>query len=133
MLTKLARIGLTAAVLALGATAFSLAETSATPAAKTVAQATAAPQATTNPFTYHGYVRAYDFYRDNAYHGHSAANQQSENNAISLSGNYRFEDTGLSVGASYVYATPFGELFIGVVKRLPGTQFQHVLSEQGAG
>jgi hypothetical protein len=107
VLTKLARVGMIVAAMVLGVTTFALAETSATPAPTVVvAQATPAAKSTPNPFTYHGFVRAYDFYRDNAYSGHSAANQQSENNAISLSGNYRFEDTGLSVGASYLYANP---------------------------
>ena len=105
MLTKLARIGFTAAALVLAATTFTLAETSATPATKTTV-AQAAPTASPNPFTYSGYVRAYDFYRDNAYGGHTAVNQQTENNAISLTGGYRFENTGLSVGASYLYANP---------------------------
>ncbi len=109
VLTKLARAGSAAAVLVLAATVFALAETSETPAPKTlVARATAVPKASPDPFTFRGYFRAYDFYRGNAYGGHSAANQQSENNAISLSGTYRFEDSGLSVGASYLYADPFG-------------------------
>jgi hypothetical protein len=108
VLTKIARAGLTAAVLVLAATTLSLAETSATPAPSSVivSQASPAPTASPNPFTWNGYVRAYDFYRQNAYSGHSAVNQQSENNAISLSGQYRFMDTGLSVGASYLYANP---------------------------
>jgi hypothetical protein len=106
VLTKFARIGLAVAVMVLGGTTLALAETSATPAPSVVAQASPAPTASPNAFTYNGYVRAYDFYRQNAYSGHAAANQQSENNAVSLSGQYRFEDTGLSVGASYLYANP---------------------------
>lgn len=114
VLTKLARAGLSVAVLVLAGTTFALAETSATPAPNVVvSQASPAPTASPNPFTWSGYVRAYDFYRQNAYgflDGKNApgskANQQSENNAISLSGQYAFLNTGFSVGASYLYANP---------------------------
>lgn len=112
--TKLARVGLTVAAMVLGATTFALAETTATPVLSTVAQASPTPKPSPNPFTFHGYVRAYDFYRQNAYSSYGIpsgvggkANQQSENNAISLSGNYAFSNSGFSVGASYLYANPF--------------------------
>ncbi|HTX57534.1 MAG TPA: hypothetical protein VMD47_10600 [Candidatus Acidoferrales bacterium] len=111
MITNIARVGMTAAVIVLAATTFALAETTATPATQTVAQATPSPSP--NPFTYHGYVRAYDFTRQNAYSSYGVANglggkanQSSENNAISLSAAYRFEDSGFSVGGSYLYANP---------------------------
>jgi len=111
--TKLARVGLTAAAIVLAATTFALAETTATPAPVLVSQAAATPKPSPNAFTYHGYFRAYDFTRQNAYSAYggpgpgSKANQSSENNAISLSGNYAFLGSGFSVGASYLYANPF--------------------------
>jgi hypothetical protein len=116
--TKLARVGLTVAAMVLGATAFSLAETTATPVSTlpTLAQESPTPKPSPNPFTYHGYIRAYDFTRQNAYSSFGVpsgtagkANQSSENNAISLSGNYAFESSGFSVGASYLYANPFNQ------------------------
>ncbi len=116
MLTKLARVGLTAAVMVLAATSLSLAETTATPVYNTlptVAQAAPTPKPTPNPFTYHGYIRVYDFTRQNAYSAYggpgpgSKANQSSENQAISLSAAYKFLGSGFSVGGSYLYANPF--------------------------
>ena len=116
--TKLARVGLTVAAMVMGATTFALAETTATPVytLPTVAQEaqTPKPKPSPNPFSYHGYIRAYDFTRQNAYSSYGVpsgvggkANQSSENNAISLSGNYAFEGSGFSVGGSYLYANPF--------------------------
>lgn len=106
MFTKIARLVSTLAVMVLASTAFALAETSATPASSTVAQATPAPKATANPFTYRGYVRAYDFYRQNASAGTPASNQQSFNTALSLHGDYKFQNSGFYAGASYLYANP---------------------------
>jgi hypothetical protein len=113
VLTKLARVGLSVAVMVLAATSFALAETTATPAPKFVAQASPTATPSPKPFTYHGTVRAYDFYRQNAYSGYGVpsgpagkANQQSENNSISLSAAYAFENSGFSVGGSYLYANP---------------------------
>ncbi len=110
MITKLARLGIGVAAMVLATNAIALAETSATPAAtKTVAQTAPAPKATPNPFTWRGYVRAYDFTRQNAYSGpNSKPNQQSFNAALSLHGDYQFTDYGFSVGASYLYANPLG-------------------------
>ncbi len=113
MFTKLARFGVGLMATVLAGTTFALAETSATPAANTVAQASPAPKATANPFSYKGYVRAYDFTRQNASGGLNGAgksawpgpNQQSFNAALSLHGEYKF-DGGFSVGASYLYANP---------------------------
>lgn len=110
MFTKLARIGVGLAALVLAGTTFALAETSATPASTTVAQESPAPKATPNPFSYRGYVRAYDFTRQNAYTGAGGAgkvNQQSFNAALSLHGDYNFGG-GFGVGASYLYANPLG-------------------------
>jgi len=113
VLTKLARVGLTAAAMVLAATTFVLAETTATPAPKNVAQASASATASPNPFTYRGYVRAYDLTRQNAYSAFggpgpgSKANQASFNSAISLHGDYNFLGSGFDVGASYLYAQPF--------------------------
>ena len=116
MLTKLARVALTAAVIVLAATTFSLAETTATPASKTVAQASPAPTASPNPFTYRGYARAYDFTRQNAYNGYGVpsgpagkANQSTESNAIGLHADYHFNPSGFYVGGSYVYANPLNQ------------------------
>jgi hypothetical protein len=116
--TKLARVGLTVAAMVLGVTTFALAETTATPVSTlpTLAQATPTPKPSANPFTYHGYIRAFDFYRQNAYSAFGVqsgtagkANQASFNSAISLSGNYAFLGSGFSVGASYLYANPFNQ------------------------
>jgi hypothetical protein len=66
-----------------------------------------------DPFHYKGYVRAYDFYRDNAYSAYgkpgpsSKANQNSESNAISLHGDYDLGTSGFNVGATYMFAEPF--------------------------
>jgi hypothetical protein len=116
VLTKLARVCLTAAAMVLAATTFALAETTATPAPKLVAQASPAPSASPNPFTYRGYVRAYDFTRQNAYSGYGVpsgpggkANQSSENNAIGLHADYAFQGSGFYVGGSYMYANPFNQ------------------------
>ena len=73
------------------------------------AQASPAPKATSTPFTYRGYVRAYDFTRQNAYSGpNSKPNQQSLSAALNLHADYAFTDSGFSVGASYLYANPLG-------------------------
>ena len=106
--TKLARIGVSLAAIVLAGTTFALAETSATPAPTNVAQAAPAPTATPNPFAYRGYIRAYDFTRQNAYSGHAANNQQSFNAAISLHAEYNYTVgvPGLGLGASYLYANP---------------------------
>lgn len=120
VVTKLARVGLTVAVMVLGAGTFALAETTATPVSTlpTVAQEaqTPKPKPTPDPFTYHGFIRAYDFTRQNAYNGYGVpsgvggkANQASENNAISLSAAYAFQSSGFSVGGSYLYANPFNQ------------------------
>jgi hypothetical protein len=108
VLTKLARIGMGLAAMVLAGTTFALAETSATPASTKVAQASPAPTATPNPFSYRGYVRAYDFTRQNAYNGPNGTgkvNQQSFNAALSLHGDYNFGG-GFDIGASYLYANP---------------------------
>lgn len=104
---KITRLVIAVAALVIGSTTFSLAATSATPA-KTVAQASPAPTATPNPFSYRGYVRAYDFTRQNAYSGTNGTgklNQQSFNAAISLHGDYAFAQ-GWQLGGSYLYANP---------------------------
>jgi len=63
-----------------------------------------------DPFTVRGYVRAYDFTRQNA-SGYpstkNALNQQSVNFAESLHLEYRVLNTGFSFGGSYLYANPF--------------------------
>ena len=101
---KITRLVIAIAALVIGSTTLSLAATSATPA-KTVAAASPAPTATPNPFSYRGYVRAYDFTRQNAYNGHSAANQQSFNAALNLHADYALGQ-GFTLGGSYLYANP---------------------------
>jgi hypothetical protein len=111
-----------AATMVLASTSFALAETSATPATNgtSVAQASPAPTATPNPFSYSGYVRSYYFTRQNASNnpgtqwdtGKSSAsnalNQASWNNAFSLHADYNFTGGGWYVGGSYLYANPTG-------------------------
>ncbi|MDE2480729.1 MAG: hypothetical protein KGN02_00890 [bacterium] len=106
MLTKLARLGMGLAAIVLAGTTVALAETSATPAHTTVAQASAQAKATPNPFSYKGYVRAYDFTRQNASGNTPGVNQQSFNAALNLHGEYKFTNSGFSVGATYLYANP---------------------------
>jgi hypothetical protein len=108
VLTKLARLGMGLAAIVLAGTGIALAATSDTPATTTkVSQAAASPTPSPNPFTWRGYVRAYDFTRQNAYSGpNSKPNQSTENNAISLHGDYAFADSGFDIGASYLYANP---------------------------
>jgi hypothetical protein len=78
-----------------------------------VPTATPMPVVKQNPLHIGGYVRSYDFYRDNAYSafggpGPSAkANQNTWSNALSLHADYTFGDSGFNVGASYLYAVPF--------------------------
>ena len=105
MFTNLARLGLTVAAMVTATTTITLAETSATPATTVVAQASPAPKATPSPFSYKGYIRAYDFTRQNASSGFSKANQQAFNVGINLHGDYKF-NPNWSVGASYFYANP---------------------------
>ena len=61
------------------------------------------------PLTLGGFIRSYDFTRQNA-SGFSqtfkAMNQGSVNTAVSLRANYRFHDSPFSVGATYLYANP---------------------------
>ena len=109
--TKLARIGVSLAAMVLAGTTFALAETSATPASTKVAQASPAPTATPNPFSYRGYVRAYDFTRQNAYNGTNGTgkvNQQSFEPGISLHAEYNYNVgiPGLGLGGSYFYGNP---------------------------
>jgi len=120
VLTKLARLGMGLAAIVLAGTGVALAETSATPAAKTtvVSQATAAPKATPDPFQWRGQIRAYDFTRQNAYSGPGGSiygapaptgklNQQSFSASVGLHGDYTFGSSGFNVGATYLYANPF--------------------------
>ncbi len=109
--TKLARIGVVLAAMVLAGTTFALAETSATPASSKVAQASPEPTATPNPFSYRGYIRAYDLTRQNAYSGTNGTgkvNQQSFLPGISLHAEYNYNQgvPGLGLGATYMYANP---------------------------
>lgn len=70
------------------------------------AQATAAPKATPNAFSYKGYLRGYYFTRQNASATKPGVNQATFNAAVNLHADYKFQDSGLSIGASYLYANP---------------------------
>jgi len=81
------------------------------PAPSPTPSATPAPRptASTNPFSFRGYVRLYDFTRQNASSGIGGAglvNQQSIEPGVSLHADYRLGKSGFSVGGSYLYATP---------------------------
>lgn len=108
MFTTFARVGTSLAALVLAGTTFALAETSATPAHNVIAQASPAPTASPNPFAYRGYVRAYDFTRQNAssYNKPGTVNQQSFSAAVSLHGQYTFAGSGFTVGGTYLYSNP---------------------------
>ncbi len=97
-----------AAVLAVGATGLAPAATKETPAkAVVVAQATiGAKDPQPKAFHVNGFVRAYDFTRQNASAGVGAANQASFNLGVSLHGQYDFLATPWSLGATYLYANP---------------------------
>ena len=61
------------------------------------------------PFTFGGFVRSYDFTRQNAsgfVQTFKAMNQASVNTAISLRGAYRVNNGPLSLAATYLYANP---------------------------
>src|SRR5581483_11978056 len=60
-------------------------------------------------FTFGGFVRSYDFTRQNASgfpQTFKAMNQASVNTAVSLHGSYRFTNSPFSVAATYLYANP---------------------------
>jgi hypothetical protein len=108
------RAVIAAAALAMSGIGIASAETSATPAPASVAQATSAPKsalkgpAAHNPFSWNGYVRNYYFTRLNnpQLTSKNALNQASNATSFSLHGGYNFTKN-LSVGATYLYATPF--------------------------
>ncbi len=104
--SKLARAGVGVAVLVLANTALAPAETSATPVANAVAQVSPAPSTTPNPFSYKGYLRGYYFTRQNASGYKSGVNQASLSAALDLHGDYKFQNSGFSVGATYLYSNP---------------------------
>src|SRR5947209_10699741 len=61
------------------------------------------------PITFGGFVRSYDFTRQNASgfpQTFKAMNQASVNTAVSLHGAYRFNGSPLSVAATCLYANP---------------------------
>lgn len=83
------------------------AATQATPAPTPAAPAPAAAKKAANPFTYSGYLRAYYFTRMNSPSATGKLNQATYNNALSLHGAYKFNNSGFSLGATYLYANPF--------------------------
>ncbi len=62
---------------------------------------------TPNPFVVNGFVRAYEFTRQNASNKFSAANQASFEAALSAHAAYNFVG-GFTLGASYLFADPLG-------------------------
>src|ERR1700736_2806767 len=61
------------------------------------------------PLSFRGFVRAYDFTRQNASTGIGGAgqvNQQSIELGLGLHADYHFANTPLTAGASYMFATP---------------------------
>jgi hypothetical protein len=68
-----------------------------------------APAATPDPLSFRGYLRVYDFTRQNAstgLGGAGATNQQSIVPGVSLHADYRLGDSGFSIGGSYLYSNP---------------------------
>jgi hypothetical protein len=67
----------------------------------------ASPVPRAAPFTLSGQLRAYDSVRENVSSGAPTPNQQSFETGLALHGTYRAGDSGFSLGASYLFATPF--------------------------
>ena len=121
MFTKLARVGLTVAAMVLGTTMYALAETTATPVytLPTVAQeaGTPKPKPSPNPFSYHGYIRAYDFYASKRvqqlwhcqWRWRQSQPVSRKTTPSAFPAAYAFEGSGFSVGGSYLYANPFNQ------------------------
>ena len=102
----------------LASTAIAPAETTATPASIKVAQAAPTPKPTPNPFVVNGYVRAYDFTRQNASnsaktryapppasYNYNGVNQQSFAAGVSVHAAYTL--SGFTLGGTYLYSDPF--------------------------
>ncbi len=92
---------LAGSTLALAATALASASADSPPKIK--------PSPKPPPFTFGGFVRSYDFTRQNASgfaQTFKAMNQASVNTAVSLRGAYRFNNGPLSFAAMYLYANP---------------------------
>ncbi len=92
----------------LAGSAFALAAT-----ASAVASAGGPPKIKPSPkppaFTFGGFVRSYDFTRQNASgftQTFKAMNQASVNTAVSFRGAYHFNNGPISIGATYLYANP---------------------------
>lgn len=126
MLSTIVRVAGLATALAIGSTAFALAETSATPApngSTQLSQASPAPTAT--PFRaiqVSGFGRAYYFTRQNASNspgmqynfstnkcpsGGTCVNQASFESAVDVHADYYWQNTPWSIGGSYFYGQPF--------------------------
>ncbi len=115
-----ARTGFLAAALVVASASWASAETSATPAPKTVAQTNPVPSPAPSPLTYSGFFRSYYFTRQNASnnpgtqfnfspgakYNSNGVNQASLNNAVDLHLDYNFPGGGWYVGGSYFYANP---------------------------
>jgi hypothetical protein len=66
------------------------------------------PSASPKAFTWNAQIRAYDFERFNKDQSAANPNRTAFEPALILHGDYRFEGTALSVGATYEAADPFG-------------------------
>jgi hypothetical protein len=80
------------------------------PSPSTTSSPAPRPSASTNPFSFRGYLRVYDFTRQHASTGIGGAgqtNQQSIEPGISIHGDLRLNNSNFTVGLSYLYATPF--------------------------
>jgi hypothetical protein len=66
------------------------------------------PSASPKAFTWNAQIRAYDFERFNKDQSAANPNRTAFESAVILHGNYQFEGTKLSVGATYEGADPFG-------------------------
>jgi hypothetical protein len=74
------------------------------------------PSASPKAFTWNAQIRAYDFERFNKDQSAANPNRTAFNAGLILHGDYRFEGTALSVGATYEGADPFGVNPPGVAK-----------------
>jgi hypothetical protein len=80
-------------------------------AANAQVRPTPKPSPTPDALTVRGYVRGYDFTRQNASTGVGGAgqvNQQSSSAGISLHADYRPADSPFTVGGAYLYSNPMG-------------------------
>lgn len=111
VLTFSTRISIAAAIAFASAVALTATPSRAqvSPNASPIPTASPVPRVTPSPdpLSFRGYLRIYDFTRQNAIPGVKAVNQQSIEPGLSLHADYRFGSSPISIGGSYLYATPF--------------------------